>query len=592
MMKVFSFSCLISCGWLCATTTAAWGASDVGVWTVDSLTRVFREQPARPQVVPQLGAARGEWESFQVVLTGSPQELRGARVLTKTLIGPNGAQLPPPRVLREHYVQVKVSSPQSPLPAGAYPDALVPQDFPEADLPDREILNQPYWVDVFVPHASLAGLYEGRLEIQLQRGEKRTQAFTVEVWDFDLPVVPRMKSSFWLGWRRIAEVHGFDHRAGEPTAKLVPILEAYESLLAEHRLSIDQVRASYPEASTGKLDEKRVEQVLRKHLLHRHAASIGLPMFPNWPFEDPLGRDRDQAQRYLADWMKILHRFRCGDRGYIALGDLDEPNDAEAYERVRQWGAFVNEAEQKHGVKLPLMITEQPTPDQADWGGLEGAPDIWVPHFSAVYQDMEHPSGKRTIAKRIAAGEEVWTYAALVQLSEEWKEKHGFPGTVSEGHPPVWMIDFPAINHRILPWLMKPHGITGLAYWDLLHYPDDLDPWADAGTFRSDDQVYNGDGFYIYPALRRRHGIDMPVASMRLKWLRDAVDDFDFLTLASEAGEAARVRAMELTRTFARGFGDWVDDAPGLLSARRELGHVLARRLGTPTGTQQSASSP
>ena len=117
MMKVFSFSCLISCGWLCATTTAAWGASDVGVWTVDSLTRVFREQPARPQVVPQLGAARGEWESFQVVLTGSPQDLRGARVLTKALIGPNGAQLPPPRVLREHYVQVKVSSPQSPLPA-------------------------------------------------------------------------------------------------------------------------------------------------------------------------------------------------------------------------------------------------------------------------------------------------------------------------------------------------------------------------------------------------------------------------------------------------------------------------------------------
>jgi hypothetical protein len=84
----------------------------------------------------------------------------------------------------------------------------------------------------------------------------------------------------------------------------------------------------------------------------------------------------------------------------------------------------------------------------------------------------------------------------------------------------------------------------------------------------------------------------MPVASMRLKWLRDAVDDFDFLTLATELDEAGRARAMELTRTFARGFGDWVDDVPSLLSARRELGQLLARKLATPTGTQQSASSP
>lgn len=570
----------------------ALASADLGVWTVDSLTRVFRTQPARPLVEPKLAAARGEWESFQVVLTGAPEDLRGARVVAAPLTGPGGAQLPAPQVLREHYVQVKVSSPQSPLPAGAYPDALVPQDFPETDLPNMQILNQPFWVDVLVPHASPAGLYQGRLEILPAHGGKRELNYTVEVWSFDLPVVPRMKTSFWLGWRRIAEVHGFDKNAGEPSAKLEPIIDAYESLLAEHRLSIDQVRASFPDANTGRLDTARAEKALRRHLLHRHASAVGVPIFPNWPFDDPLGRDREKAQRYLGDWMKILHRFHCGDRGYIALGDLDEPNDAAAYERVRQWGAFVNEAEKKQGVRLPLMITEQPTPDKPEWGVLDGAPDIWVPHFSAVYQDMEHPAGKRNIAKRIAAGEEVWTYAALVQLSEEWKEKHGFPEVVSQGHPPVWMIDFPAINHRILPWLMKPHGITGMAYWDVLHYPKDADPWEDAGTFRDGDLVYNGDGLYVYPALRRRHGTDLPVASMRLKWLRDAVDDFDYLTLAAEIDEAARVRALEVTRIFARGFGDWSDDVPALLSARRELGQLLARKLSTPNGTLQSASSP
>lgn len=566
---------------LCAVMLAVpWPARAVGVWTVDAMTRVFREQPARPSVTPRLLAARGEWEAFQIILTGSPQELAGARLTAAALTGPKGHRLPAPEILREHYVRVSISSPQTSLPAGDYPDALVPQDFPEAELPALPQLNQPFWVDVFVPYATPPGLYTGEVWVTLRGGSRHAAAYELEVLPLDLPVTPSMRSSFWLSWRRVAEVHGFDRDAGAPEPALARLLDAYESLLARHRLSIDQVRLSFPDAATGRLDANAVERVLRRHLLHRHAATIGLPIFPEWPFPDPLGRDRKAAQKYLADWMKILHRFGCGSRGYIALGALDEPNDAAAYERVRKWGAFVNEAEKKHRVRLPLMITEQPTPDNAAWGSLVGAVDIWVPHFSSVYEDMEHPQGRRDIAKRLAAGEEVWTYAALVQLSERWKELHGFPQVVSEGHPPVWMTDYPPINHRILPWLMNLHGITGLAYWDLLHYPPGLDPWTDAGTFLSDGETFNGDGFYIYPATVSRHGRNTPVASMRLKWIREAAEDFDYLTLANHAG--LREQALEFTRAFARGFGDWKDDAPALLDAREKLARQLAGQMTRP----------
>ncbi len=558
---------------------AAVPVSAVGIWTVDAMTRVFREQPARPSVKPQLLAASGEWEAFQIVLTGTPAELAGARLSAPALAGPSGHRLPPPKIYREQYVRVSISSPQTSLPAGDYPDALVPQDFKETPLPALPQLNQPFWVDVEVPHATPPGLYQGSVRVTLRGGSRRSVAFEVEVLPFDLPVTPSLRSSFWLGWRRVAEVHGFDRDAGVPEPKLAGLLNAYESMLAGHRLSIDQVRSSYPNATTGKIDATSIERALRQHLLHRHAASIGLPIFPTWPFPDPLGRDRRAAQRYVADWMKILHRFRCGDRGYIALGDLDEPNDAAAYGLVRRWGAFFNEAEKAHQVRLPLMLTEQPTPDNPKWGSLIGAADIWVPHFSAVYEDMEHPQGKREIAKRLAAGEAVWTYAALVQLSEQWKERHGFPEVVKEGHPPVWMTDYPPINHRILPWLMQFHGITGLAYWDMLYYPPDVDPWANAGTFRGSGNTYNGDGFYIYPATQARHGRDMPVASMRLKWLREAAEDFDYLTLASAHG--LRRQALQFTHAFASGFGAWKDDVPALLNARKKLARLLADRLAT-----------
>jgi len=554
-----------------AASSAA--AASLGVWAVDSMTRVFREQPARPRVEPQLAAARGEWDAFQVVLTGTPTQLAGARLTSSPLAGPKGATLPPPTIYREHYVRVTESSPQTSLPAGDYPDALVPQSFPETPLPQRPLLNQPFWVDLFVPYAQPAGDYRGQILITLKNGHRETLPFSLTVHPFDLPVVPTLRSSFWLGWRRVAEVHGFDQSADYPSPELESLLDAYATLLADHRLSIDQIRQSYPDAKTGQLDKTSVEQALRRHLLHRRAASIGLPIFPTWPFDDPLGRDRLAAQQYVADWMKILHRFRSGERGYIALGDLDEPNDAPAYERVRQWGQFFNEAEQRHQVPLPLMITEQPTPDQPEWGALDGAVDIWVPHFSAVYEDLESPTGQRNIAKRLAAGEQVWTYAALVQLGEGWKEKHGHPKVVTHGHPPVWMIDYPPINHRILPWLMHLHGLTGLTYWDVLHYPAHVDPWQDAGTFHGGDETFNGDGFYLYPATQKRHGQDLPVASIRLKWLRAAAQDFDYLTLAHRAGLSAQTH--QLTATFAKGFGDWQDDLPALLAARQQIAQLL-----------------
>lgn len=572
---------LLLLGSLWLTTAAP--ARAVGVWTVDSMTRVFREQPARPLITPQLIAARGEWESFQVVLTGTPEELTGARLTSTPLLGQNGRRLAAPAIFREHYVRVSISSPQTSLPAGDYPDALVPQDFPETALPALPQLNQPFWVDVFVPYATPPGVYTAEIQVALANGDRQTLPYQVEVLAFDLPVVPSLRTSFWLTWRRVAEVHGFDRNSGTPSPSLARLLDAYEGLLAEHRLAIDQVRLTYPDANTGKLDPKAVELVLRRHLLHRHASTIALPIFPEWPFADPLGRDRRAAQRYLADWMKILHRFGCGSRGYIALGDLDEPNDAAGYERVRRWGAFVNEAEKKHGVRLPLMITEQPTPDNPAWGSLVGAPDIWVPHFSSVYEDMEHPQGRRDIAKRLAAGEEVWTYAALVQLGESWKDLNGRPEVVTESHPPVWMTDYPPINHRILPWLMQFHGITGMAYWDLLYYPPDVDPWTDAGTFRGGDETFNGDGFYIYPATRARHGRDGPVASIRLKWIRDSAEDHDYLTLAARHG--LRESALQQTRTFARGFGHWKDDVPALLAARARLARQLVEQLSRPAAS-------
>lgn len=567
---------------LLALIMATTAQAALKVVVVDSMTRISRTQDLPAKDVTELQALRGEWESLQIVLNGTPEELKSVSLEVTPLTGPENKTIPKPMLLREHYVKVTKSTPMSPLSPGDYPDALVPLDFKWQNLPAGEHVNQPFWVDVFVPYATPPGTYKGELRVL---GEGRaflaTRPYSVKVLSADLPVVPRLRTSFMTVWRRIAEVHGFDRQKEPPSEELTALLDQYYELLAEHRISIDQTYPTYPDGKTGKLDEDKVEKGMRKQLLHRHASTLGLPVWPEWPFKDPLGKDRKTAMKYVADWMKLMGKIRCESRGYVIMGDLDEPNDAEAYAKVRRWGDFFNEVEAMHQVKVPLLITEQPSPDSWWWGRLDGDVDIWVPHFSQVWEDMESPNGKRDIARRLKAGDEVWCYAALVQMPGEWESAHGNPKQLKQGNPPVWCLDYPAMNHRVLAWLMPRHGITGLTYWDTLFASPGVDVWKDAGTFKHPSgDVYNGDGSFIYPATSEHQGKDIPVASIRLKWLRDMADDYDYLMMAKDLG--LEKEALEIGATFARGFGDWEDDVAKLTEARKKLGALIAMKGGAP----------
>ncbi|MCA1964915.1 MAG: hypothetical protein LDL31_13300, partial [Prosthecobacter sp.] len=108
--------------------------AEVKILRVDALSRVMRNDVPTDQDTA-IEAARGEVESLQVVLHGPEGELSGSRLEATDLSGPDGAKIPAPTILREHYVKVTRSTPMSPLPPGDYPDALVPQSFDWQALP-------------------------------------------------------------------------------------------------------------------------------------------------------------------------------------------------------------------------------------------------------------------------------------------------------------------------------------------------------------------------------------------------------------------------------------------------------------------------
>ena len=88
-----------------------------------------------------LAAARGEYESFQIVANGAGKGLGNVNVTVSDLRGPGGQVIPKTNftLYREKYMHVTSASPNwkgtnQPMGPGWYPDALIPFTDPVIEL--------------------------------------------------------------------------------------------------------------------------------------------------------------------------------------------------------------------------------------------------------------------------------------------------------------------------------------------------------------------------------------------------------------------------------------------------------------------------
>jgi hypothetical protein len=68
----------------------------------------------------------------------------------------------------------------------------------------------------------------------------------------------------------------------------------------------------------------------------------------------------------------------------------------------------------------------------------------------------------------------------------------------------------------------------------------------------------------------------IPVASMRLKSIRDGMEDYEYLAALAKAGEAQLVS--DTIRSFITDATTFKDDPAALTAAREKLGTALHRR--------------
>lgn len=545
------------------------------VWVSDPLSRVQPDTPPRATTVVAIAGARNEVESFQPIITPT-RKLEGVSAAMSDLEDGRGNRIGQSfiQLYRQEYVYVRNPSPYSTEPPAWWPDALVPfinpydgkpvssmrlareeergqisyklsgARFPGSSFTLWPGRNQPLWVDVSIPHNAAAGNYSGRLSISLADGNVAELPVKLTVWNFTLPDGLPLATCFG-DLEGVAAKHGL----AEASPEALNIQERYASALEEHRLAAPIPGHLYPPIRRdGAIDWKKTHAALKRYLSVHETGPFRIPSFPNPEFQ---GKGRKLLVRYLQSFYAYLKENGWEKGAYYF--PISEPNSKESYDRVRAYARLVHEAEPR----IRFLCTEQPYPQDSSWGDLQGAVDIWCPLFAFFDEDSARRARDR--------GEEIWTYTALCQKAPPY---HPQFARVSAQPTLFWQIDFPLLNYRLPLWLNWRYRIQGLIYWSAVHWKNpDRDVWTDPG-FRN---RYNGEGYLFYPG--NEVGIAGPVPSLRLKALRDGLEDYAYFTLLAKLGETEFLEK-EISR-IATSWWKWDDDPTRLYEVRQ----ALAKRI-------------
>jgi hypothetical protein len=133
------------------------------------------------------------------------------------------------------------------------------------------------------------------------------------------------------------------------------------------------------------------------------------------------------------------------------------------------------------------------------------------------------------------------------------------------------MIDVPAVANRIAEWLAFKYGIEGELYYATTEaYTRTADPWTDLYVAGG-----NGDGTLFYPGQPERIGgaTHIPIESIRLKLIREGMEDYEYLALLAARGQGAFAR-QSLDRLAAAPY-HWDPHPQNLYAVRRSLGEKL-----------------
>lgn len=534
------------------------------VWTEGPLIKVAPSAPPQSSASARLTAARNEFESFQIAVRGDGGAVSNTRAKASALTGPGGAMIPSSNVRLYREAIMDVSTPSGTVGArGRYPDGLIP-DVDESDGQTRSAFpfNVPagearaLWVDILVPLDAPAGMYSGSIQVTGD-GLDVTVPMELEVLGFALPSTPSLSTAFRAWPSSICSQHTGMPDCGGPEAA-IELLSKYARLGLDHRITLSNVfvlpHSMSSETMLGKSgNDWSVFDATFGKLLDGTAATR-------------LPGARLTSVEY--GWRLTAEALEAYSKHAREKGFFDRVFDYTADEPTYTgtWGEIASRSALIHAGAPGMRTLVTASIDETSAYKLVDSLDILVPlvnHMdapTAPFMGNQRPHYEDFIKK----GGEVWLYQSCMS--------HGcsFGGAEKGAVWPSYMVDVPAPRNRAMQWVDFAYGVTGELYYEtVMTY--DWDPWSSLFSFSG-----NGDGTLLYPGKPGKIGgtSQVPVPSLRLKHIRDGVEDYEYLAMLVKLGDSAL--AQKLARDVVPTAHSISDDPNVILEARRTAGRRIA----------------
>ncbi|PTL81571.1 DUF4091 domain-containing protein [Vitiosangium sp. GDMCC 1.1324] len=520
-----AFACVLGV-WVLALGLPARAGPDPSVWGVSAMEKV------QPQTAPgssssvRLFAARNEFVSFQVGLHGGDSGWSGVSASLPALEGPMRIEGADIVLYRETLLHV--THPTMPYSkVGWWPDGLVPdvdetvgekrQAFP-MDVPANE--SRALWVDVHVPMDAPPGEYYGTVEVVGANGYRLQVDVALTVVDWVMPSTSSLRTSFLVWTPSVCQAFTGQRECSREDQ--LRLLSYFQKLGLEHRITF--VSRFDPQDIP---DWPTFEQWWGPFL--SGTAPLRLPGAKMTCVEYAGPPTPEQLKEFEAE---------TGARGLQSLSFFpvgDEPPWNSTYDEVLAHARLSRQV----APNLRTMLTIWSI-DELDRRGLTDLIDIGVVIVDYLYKSPGKPEAEGRGLSRYEAflrrpNRELWIYQSC--------GTHGCGGVRSENVPgqgwPSYMVDVSPAKARALEWISFQVGATGEHYYQVAEMLSSA--WTDQYKYGG-----NGDGTLVYPGTVSVIGgtTSVPLPSLRLKLIRQGMQDYEWLKQVRDSGDPAFAQAV------------------------------------------------
>ena len=407
------------------------------------------------------------------------------------------------------------------------------------------------WFDLKIPIKADPGDYSGRLEIASEGAPAATADVKLTVYPFVLPDKRTLQMVGRLDWDSLRRLYPDRFEAVTPRLmtrddpRYLPAVQTLDALVAlgqENRAQVAvprlQPTVKWPAQGDPQIDWRDFDSLVRPWM--SGDAFTDKEPLSQWPLPRIDHLDSYPPDAQLAYWASAANHFDQFDwlaRSAVWLDESDagRPERADR-ERLSTIAARTLGAHPRLRVAVPLRPDEVQFVDSSH-------PDAVKPASA----DRLLPTSTGLISET-AMG----TWPDGVKKPDEWLR------TDQSGLVPFVGAGAQEEDVRVWAWLAFLRKSV-----DIIRWPDAL-----PDTSGPDQAAEPGDLIWFYPG--QWFGVDKPLASVQLKWLRRAEQDYEYLQLTRDRGEP--LNAFLLARSLTK---------PVEIQARQSADPVYALMTGT-----------